>query len=267
MGRSMRRWGPGTGDVIRREPVVLSLGEGRVRVLYDAAMIALALLVVALLLVEDAGWVRAANLAVWGVFVVDYVVRLGLSTDRRAFFRANIVDLLAIMPADQFRVLRLLRLLRLVRAVSVLTRVMRDLRGIRETNGLGWVLLVAVGVISASAVAVRFLEPTIATWADAFWWATVTATTVGYGDISPESGAARVVAVVLMLVGIGTIGMLTASIATYFLGGGAQATSPHVEHLRDLLGRWEELSLEDRRAAVELLRAVTEDGADTPAGS
>jgi len=197
-------------------------------------------------------------LAIWAVFVADYALRLSLSTDRRAFVRANVVDLLAILPADQFRALRLLRLLRLLRAVSVLTRVMRDLRGIRDTNGLGWVLLVAGAVISASAAAVRFLEPSITTWADAFWWSTVTATTVGYGDISPETSAARAVAVVLMLVGIGTIGMLTASIATYFLGGAPSQASAHIQHLQGLLERWDDLPATDRRAAVELLRALAD---------
>jgi voltage-gated potassium channel len=221
-------------------------------------MVVLALLVVALLLIDDAGWARSVNQMIWAVFVADYVLRLGLSTDRRAFVRANVVDLLAILPADQFRALRLLRLLRLLRAVSVLSRVTRDLRGIRDTNGLGWVLLVAGGVISASAAAVRFLEPSITTWADAFWWSTVTATTVGYGDISPVTTPARAVAVVLMLVGIGTIGMLTASIATYFLGGAPSQASAHIEHLQTLLKRWDSLSVADRLAAAELLRALAE---------
>lgn len=244
--------------MFRREPVVLSLGEGRIRVAYDTVMIGLALVVVALLFLDDVGWARTVNLLVWGIFVVDYGTRLALSTDKKAFVRANVVDLLAILPADQFRALRMLRVLRLVRGVNVLTRVLRDLRGIRGTNGLGWVLLVAVGVISVSAVAVRFLESTIESWADAFWWATVTATTVGYGDISPESGAARAVAVVLMLVGIGTIGMLTASIATYFLDGGGKTTSVHISHLQELLGKWDDLTLEDRRAAAHLLSALAE---------
>ena len=247
-----------------REPVVLSLGSGRVRILYDALMIGLALLVVALLFVEDAGWARTVNLGIWGVFVADYAVRLLLSTDKKAFFRANIVELLAIIPADQFRALRLLRVLRLMRAVSVLSRVLHDLRGIRDTNGLGWVLLVSMGVISASAATVRFLEPSITTWSDAFWWATVTATTVGYGDISPESSAGRVVAVVLMFVGIGTIGMLTASIATYFLGGATNQSSPHIEHLQSLLTNWDALSPDDRRAAAKLLDQLACDASATP---
>lgn len=258
----MALWIAGIEALIRREPVVLGLGQGRVRVLYNSFMVGLALLVVGLLFVDDVGWARAANLAVWAVFAADYFLRLGLSTDRRAFVRANVVELLAILPADQFRALRLLRLLRIVRAFGVLSRVIRDLRGIQATNGLGWVLLVALGVISASAVAVRFLEPAISSWGDAFWWAIVTATTVGYGDVSPETGVARIVAVVLMLVGIGTIGMLTASIATYFLGGGPKQSSPHIQHLQELLDRWDELSQADRRVAVELLRAVVDEHTD-----
>ena len=51
---------------------------------------------------------------------------------------------------------------------------------------------------------------------DALWWSFVTASTVGYGDISPQTGLGRLIASILMLVGIGTIGMLTGTIATYF---------------------------------------------------
>ena len=55
------------------------------------------------------------------------------------------------------------------------------------------------------------------TFPDALWWAFVTATTVGYGDISPSSGIGRIIAAVLMLVGIGLLGALTSSITSFFL--------------------------------------------------
>lgn len=52
---------------------------------------------------------------------------------------------------------------------------------------------------------------------DAIWWMIVTTTTVGYRDISPEKVLGRITAIYLMLVGVGLVGMITGSIATYFI--------------------------------------------------
>lgn len=241
-----------------REPIVMELGTGRSRVVYEVTMVVLALVVVALLPMRDEGVVRVLNLAVWGVFVADYFTRLALSTDRRGFVRRNVVDLIAILPADFFRagrVLRLARLFRVIRAGSILWRVTRDFRGILRTNALGWILAVSAAVVLAGALAVWTIEPTIETLPDAVWWAAVTATTVGYGDLSPEHGLARLVAVVLMLVGIGTIGMLTGSIATYFLGERATA-NPDVEHIRARLAAWDELDERERERLAAMLGAL-----------
>lgn len=247
---------------MNREPVVLVLGTGRWRIAYETVMALLAVLVVALLPFDNSGPVQVANLSVWAVFVADYFIRLALATDRRAHFRANIIDLVAIMPADFFRMarlLRLVRLLRVIRAAAILTRVSRDLRGIANTNGLKWLLLTTTIAILTGSVVVWQVEPSIATLPDALWWAFVTATTVGYGDLSPTNVLGRIAAVGLMLVGIGTIGMLTGSIATYFLGGSNAATaSADIEHIRARLSDWAALTPTERRGLADLLRAHAE---------
>jgi len=71
---------------------------------------------------------------------------------------------------------------------------------------------------------------------DAFWWAIVTTTTVGYGDVSPVTSEGRLIAVALMLVGIGFIGVFTATITSFFFD---QERSDDVEELRARLSRIE----------------------------
>ncbi|WP_435575559.1 potassium channel family protein [Clostridium gasigenes] len=57
----------------------------------------------------------------------------------------------------------------------------------------------------------------MSTYGDALWLSLVTLTTVGYGDISPKTTAGRVVAIILMLTGIGFLSMLTSTISYYLI--------------------------------------------------
>jgi voltage-gated potassium channel len=57
----------------------------------------------------------------------------------------------------------------------------------------------------------------INTFGDALWWAASTVTTVGYGDRYPVTTEGRVIAVLLMLVGIALVGSITASVAAWFV--------------------------------------------------
>src|SRR5436305_3777312 len=83
-------------------------------------------------------------------------------------------------------------------------------------------LLSVVGAITLSAALGfhRFeagVNPNVKSFWDSFWWAIVTMTTIGYGDIYPVTTGGRVVAILLMFAGIGTLGIVTAAIAAYFV--------------------------------------------------
>src|SRR6202042_1876196 len=89
-------------------------------------------------------------------------------------------------------------------------------------RGLFRVLLAAAGLVFLGAWLDLLFEDhavgsNIHSYHDALWWAVVTVTTVGYGDRFPISEGGRAVAVVLMLVGIGLIGVLTATVASFFV--------------------------------------------------
>ncbi len=91
------------------------------------------------------------------------------------------------------------------------------MKGILKTNGLIYVMLATVLIVFLGALGVMIVEPEIGPFGDSLWWSIVTTTTVGYGDISPKSIGGRTIASFLMLVGIGFLGMITGSIATYFV--------------------------------------------------
>ncbi len=129
--------------------------------------------------------------------------------------RTNIFDLMVIaLPA--LRPLRALRLLMMFRALDRL--VGNSLRG-RVT---GYLIGSTALVLFCAALTVLDIErhhsdANITTLGDAFWWATTTVSTVGYGDHYPVTGEGRLVASLLMLGGIALLGMVTATLASWLV--------------------------------------------------
>ena len=84
-------------------------------------------------------------------------------------------------------------------------------------NGLVTAMLLTHDGHEVTVVERDATEPNITTFGDALWWAATTVTTVGYGDRYPVSTEGRVVAVVLMGVGIGVMGAVIASVTSFIL--------------------------------------------------
>lgn len=165
---------------------------------------------------------RIADWTIYALFVIDYVVRFIMADSKRSFFKENIFDLIAILPFNSamrvFRMARfvkMLRLLKLFRIGAISARLGKRSRKFFDTNGFKYILMVCSVLILVAAVAMTYFEHMA--FKDALWWSFVTATTVGYGDLSPASGAGRIIACCLMLVGIGLIGSLTSTITSFFL--------------------------------------------------
>lgn len=162
------------------------------------------------------------------IFWLDYIVRLFKSENKLKFIKHNVLDLLAIIPFNFifsfFRLSRVFRLAKITRLMKF-TRVLRlfgfvsiikkNLSAFLKTNGFIYMLYCSFVLILLSTVLIMFVENQ--TFSDALWWSIVTSTTVGYGDISPTTSIGRVIAVILMVFGIGFIGMLTGTITTFFL--------------------------------------------------
>ncbi|WP_457801937.1 ion transporter [Limosilactobacillus reuteri] len=154
------------------------------------------------------------------VFAIDYFVRLFYAKDKKRFFKENIFDLLSIIPVNNLfyvfrmarigRAFRLLKLLRIFRLVGLTGRLHKFLK----TNGLIYYLYISLTVILIASSLYCISEKV--SFSTALWWSITTATTVGYGDVSPTTGLGKAAAVLLMFLGIGFIGMLTSSLTNFF---------------------------------------------------
>jgi len=164
---------------------------------------------------------RLVTVVAWPVFLADYVLRLVLAEHRWHFVRRNWVDGVAVL----LPLLRPLRIINLVRVARVLDR--------RLTSSLhgrvaAYVTLTASLVVFMASLAVYDAErgapgASITGYGDAVWWALTTITTVGYGDEYPVTGEGRLVAVLLMVGGIALLGVVTAAVASWFVGRVAEA--------------------------------------------
>lgn len=125
--------------------------------------------------------------------------------------------------------------------------------GILRTNGLDRVIAASGLMIFLSSILITYLEPNINHFVDGIWWSIVTTTTVGYGDISPTTIIGRVVAIFLMIVGIGLVGMITGSITTFFIRENKKQNQT-VQHIINQLGHYEDLSANDLDHLIVLLK-------------
>lgn len=207
---------------------------------------------------------RSIDTVILLIFAIDYAVRFYRSRERKRFFKENIFDLLAIIPFSSlfsmFRVFRIFRIIkaakifkfmRLLRAGAFLAVLKKRTQGILKTNGFVYVLYGNLALILGSSVIMMHAESM--TFPDALWWSIVTCATVGYGDISPSTAVGRIVAVILMVFGIGLLGMLTGSITTYF------AQRPKANEIRkndELQEILENASDDERRKILEIAKII-----------
>lgn len=165
--------------------------------------------------------VAAANVGIWAAFAVDYVARLYLSLDRRHYVRSHILDLVIVL-LPMLRPLRALRILRVLRVGSVAALAHKRAAQSLHARVTTYVVSAATVSLVVAGVAIREAErgspdANIRSLPDGMWWAVTTVTTVGYGDHYPTTALGRVVALALMLVGIALLGVVTATIATWFV--------------------------------------------------
>lgn len=159
---------------------------------------------------------------IWIFFVTETLLITYLVDNKRRYLIGNWVNLVIIVLGFPllwmiFPLAGGLRALRLIVMLSLLLPVSNTLRKVLARHNLGTTLLVCFMVIIIAGTLMSSIDPNVETPLDGIWWAWVTVTTVGYGDIVPGSTAGRLFGAFLILMGIGLFTMLTASFAAFFM--------------------------------------------------
>jgi len=188
-------------------------------------------------------WFDAFELFSVTIFTVEYLARVWVSADKQRYthlpaWRARIayimspmalVDLLAVAPfylslliPIDLRYLRFVRLLRLLKlshyfdGLQVFSTVLRQ-----EAAAIAGALMIMMTLIIISACLMFTVENAASpghfeSITEAIWWAVVTLTTVGYGDITPITFGGKLLGIVIMLLGVGTMALPAGILAARF---------------------------------------------------
>ncbi|WP_275425792.1 ion transporter [Salinicola halophilus] len=170
---------------------------------------------------------------VCAVFFVDFCQRFYRAPNKWRYMRWGWLDLLACIPAGWFqaarlaRVVQVLRVLRALRSLELIWQLLFRNRaeGVLASAATATVLLVIFGALTVLMVETPNPDSPINTAEEALWWAIVTVTTVGYGDYYPITTLGRVVAVLLMVCGVGLFGSFAAYVGSLFVEDQSESDS------------------------------------------
>jgi voltage-gated potassium channel len=152
---------------------------------------------------------------IWGAFALDLLMGLVTATNRKQFIIKHPLDIAAVL-------LPFLRPLRLLRVISFGGLALQKVAIGRQFAITVKVFIASIFIAYISAVQITISEraiegSNIKNFGDGLWWAITTVTTVGYGDRYPTSAEGKFLAVGLMVVGISLMGVITASVAAWFV--------------------------------------------------
>jgi voltage-gated potassium channel len=167
-------------------------------------------------------YVLITDWSVWGFFLIETCSLTYLVKNKLTYLKTNWVNLVIIFLGfpllwHDSTTVAVLRSLRLLVMFSLLLQVSGTARRILSKNHLGTTLLIGFILIIFAGFLIAGIDPAIDTPWEGIWWAWVTVTTVGYGDLVPVSPVGRLFASVLILMGIAIFSLLTANFSAFFV--------------------------------------------------
>lgn len=174
------------------------------------------------------------NIIVLSAFIFEVSVLTYLVDNKRLYLRTNWMNLLIIFLGipiifEGGEAAAALRGLRVLIALQVFLNASSTFRELLARNHLGATLGVSLIIMAVAGILMAGIDPAINSPWEGLWWAWVTITTVGYGDLVPVSGEGRVLGAILILLGVGLFAMLTASFSVLFITRSEEKLEEEIE--------------------------------------
>ncbi|WP_319381663.1 ion channel [Thiomicrorhabdus sp.] len=197
------------------------------------------------------------NALVWGVFALEMLANLFLVRDRWRYVRQNWLNLAIVVLA--FPMINwgsswvlVVRSLRLILLIRFFTSFFKDAIIILKSNRFGQTLIgFALLIIGAGSI-FAYLEDR--SFVDGIWYAIVTITTVGYGDVVPQSEHGRIFGAVLILFGVLFFSLVTANISAFLIGSDQRRLEKDIlEYMKQTENRLAKQSLQNEKYVERLM--------------
>ena len=176
------------------------------------------------------------------ILFFDFIYRMRQEEDKRAFLRKNWPDIIAMVPFDIFgfsknifilRFFRFIRLLRLIRLFALFRREWKYISGFFKQTHINFAIGMLLFTVLAGTIIFYVVEhatnPAVHTLWDSMWF-TLTTMISGNSNITPDTFPGEAISVLMMIIGLSFIGILTASLASWFINKSRKSDVDREDH-------------------------------------
>lgn len=163
------------------------------------------------------------DLCVCIILIIDFFLRLIIAEDRKQYFKEHWLDLVASIPYDlilptvfsSVRYLRLIRIIKVLRIAVLFRKYSKGVGKFVENTAFDKILSGILITIFVFTLLLYLIDPTMDIF-ESLWFVITTLTTVGYGDITPQTFNAKIISLILIIVGVFIFSTITGAISSFF---------------------------------------------------